>query len=179
MDEPKAPMFLASSLAILSAFSVTLSKVVTVLLGKTFSGKNQFSDFSAILMTIVWIIGLILQLILLNIGLQNFEQGVFVPMFETMSASITIIFGVMYFKSYDDFHAPTKVFGFWAGVAILILGLFLTSRRHSPTQEEMLARLNERSPRAARRLLATLEHTSREPLVASRGIYEHEEQQIS
>jgi len=94
------------------------------------------------------VIGLISQLVLLNIGLRNFEQAVFIPMFETMSASITIIFGIMYFRTYDSFSIDASTFCFCAGIVILIIGLFLTSRRHSPTREEMVARLNEHSPRA-------------------------------
>jgi len=163
--ETKAPMLLASSLAILAAFSVTLSKIVTELIAKTLSDHNQFSDLGAVFMTIIWLVGLVMQLVLLNVGLRNFEQGVFVPMFETMSASITIVFGVMYFKSYDDFHASGKVIGFWLGVTTLIFGLFLTSRRHSPTREEMVARLNERSPRVVQKSFNGT--NSRAPLLSS------------
>ena len=140
-DEPKAPMFLASVLSIMAAFSVTLSKVVTELFSKSLEVENQFVDVGALFMLSVWLVLLIMQLVLLNVGLRNFEQGVFVPMFETMSASITIVFGLMYFKSYNDFTGLREITGFISGVIILILGLFLSSRRHSITKEEMVARL--------------------------------------
>lgn len=144
--EAKAPMFLASVLAISSAYSVTLSKLLTEL----WQQPSADADRAFMLgITVVWVLSLVLQLVLLNVGLKNFEQGVFVPMFETLSTSLTILFGVVYFKSYEDFHSSGRLGGFCLGVATLVLGLFLTSKRLPPSREEMVANFRRTTPRSS------------------------------
>jgi len=136
-DQEEHPLILALVIGIASAFSVTLSKVVTELFSKSVDGKDQFGNAGAVIMIIIWIGLLLMQIVLLNLGMSRYEQAVFVPMYEVLSCSLTIITGIVYFKSYRDFSGPGHVVGFCAGVATLIFGLHLTSQRHVPSRSEM------------------------------------------
>jgi mannose/fructose/N-acetylgalactosamine-specific phosphotransferase system component IIC len=148
-DQEEHPLVLAIVLAILSAFSVTLSKVVTELMSKSVDGTtNQFDNVGAVLMIVIWLSLLVAQLVLLNVGMSRYEQAVFVPMYEVLSCSLTIVAGILYFKSYRDFPGPGHVVGFCSGVGTLVLGLHLTSQRHVPSRSEMRKRLEQRSPRS-------------------------------
>jgi hypothetical protein len=149
IDERPQPFRVACVLAVLASFSVTMSKVVTELFSRAQEGeKNQFLSFGSMCMIILWLISLVVQIIILNIGLRDYEQSMFIPLAETMSASFTILAGLLYFKTYNDFHTPGHIIGFSFGAILLCIGLFLSSRRHAPTKEEIHTRLMQHSPRS-------------------------------
>lgn len=98
--EPQ-PFRLALVMAVLAAFSVTMSKVVTELFSRASEGEQgQFSNAGSIVMLVLWLISLVAQLAILNVGLRDYEQSVFVPLSETMGATFTILAGILYFKTY-------------------------------------------------------------------------------
>ena len=123
--------------AVISVFSVTLSKVTTELLGKTFGGDNQYGSPQAVFMTIAWIAALLSSLFLINLGLRRFEQALFVPMYEVMSTTLTIVCGSLYYKTCKNFQRPVNAVLFAFGFAVLVLGLYFSSQREHRTQKEL------------------------------------------
>jgi len=150
-ESDRRPVRLALVLAVLASFSVTMSKVVTELFSRTSEGEDgQFSSVGSVVMLALWLASLVLQLVILNVGLRDYEQSVFVPLSETLGASLTILAGILYFRTYRDFDGPHSVAGFLLGVLVLVVGLFFSARRQSASKAEIRERLARRpssSPR--------------------------------
>eukprot|EP00511_Aplanochytrium_stocchinoi_P012714 CAMPEP_0204882502 /NCGR_PEP_ID=MMETSP1349-20130617/3513_1 /ASSEMBLY_ACC=CAM_ASM_000710 /TAXON_ID=215587 /ORGANISM="Aplanochytrium stocchinoi, Strain GSBS06" /LENGTH=325 /DNA_ID=CAMNT_0052041871 /DNA_START=51 /DNA_END=1025 /DNA_ORIENTATION=+ len=109
-------VLVATASAMISAFTVTISKVEMTLLGKTIKGENQFTSFSVFFMSFLWILSMVASIWLLNVGLSHFEQGLIVPIYEVVGTLVTITSGILYYKTYDEFDV-----GNWVG---FIIGLF-------------------------------------------------------
>ena len=166
------PFRLAFVLAVMASFSVTMSKVVTELFFRRREGaEKQFSGMGSVVMLTLWLASLVAQLVVLNVGLRDFEQSTFVPLAETMGAAFTILAGILYFKTYRDFSGPGSVAGFVLGVLMLTVGVFFTSRRHAPTKAEMQERFHQQgSPRLASLTLPSLQELRRSVSSGSRWV---------
>ncbi|GBG24662.1 Magnesium transporter NIPA2 [Hondaea fermentalgiana] len=120
----------------MSAFCATLSKVATTLISKTIRGKNQFDSPEATFLCVLWVCMLVSQLALLNVGLGAFEQGLVVPIYEIVGTLATIVSGVLFYQTYQDFTTPDWI-GFTTGVALMSWGVYLVAHREVHTQQEL------------------------------------------
>ena len=111
-----------------SALSMTLSKVSTTLLKKTFMGQSQFGSAYTYIIIFMWVFCLVSALVLLNMGLRYYEQALFVPLYEIIGTLLTMVTGLMYYKTYREFDV-TSAIGFGAGVLLLIFGIYLCTLR--------------------------------------------------
>lgn len=119
-----------------AAFCATLSKVTTTLISRTAKGHNQFDSPEAILLCSLWVVLLVSQLALLNVGLGAFEQGLVVPIYEIVGTLCSILSGILFYRTYDDFTLSQGA-GFLVGVGLMSWGVWLVAHREVHTQQEL------------------------------------------
>mmetsp|Transcript_552 Transcript_552/g.796 ORF Transcript_552/g.796 Transcript_552/m.796 type:complete len:463 (+) Transcript_552:294-1682(+) len=120
----------------MSAFCVTLSKVATTLVSNTIQGNNQFDNPEAVFLVALWAVMLVSQLMLLNVALGAFEQGMIVPIYEVVGTIAAITSGILFYRTYYDFTFNMWV-GFGIGVFMMSAGVWLVAHREVHTQQEL------------------------------------------
>mmetsp|Transcript_2222 Transcript_2222/g.2557 ORF Transcript_2222/g.2557 Transcript_2222/m.2557 type:complete len:471 (-) Transcript_2222:385-1797(-) len=139
---------LASVSGIISAFAITLSKVVMTLLKHSITGQHDYGIVSTSVMTFVWALLLILSFVLLNISLSNFEQGLIIPIYEVIGTLLQLLSGILYYRTYHSFSTQ-EWYGFLLGVFMMCWGIWLTAHREPRSSEEIdNAFVNGNSPHA-------------------------------
>ena len=88
-------------------------------------------------MTVFWVVDLLSNLFLINLGLRNFELSVFIPIYNVLGVVLTIVAGMLYYKTFNNFKHGGDVAGFASGLGVLVLGLFLTSKREHRSKTEI------------------------------------------
>lgn len=132
-----APLTLAVSLAILSSFSITLSKITTELVER----NDLFTTKSSVMIS-CWVFLLLLQIVLLQKGLKCFEQSGAFSVGGMLGGFLTILSGMLYYQTYRDFkYGDSGVIGFIIGIVLLLYGIFVFSQRRILTRDEMKRRL--------------------------------------
>jgi hypothetical protein len=136
-------VMLACICALLSSFTVTMSKVTTILIKEAAAREsNPYTRAGPLLMTLSWVVMLVSSMCLINVSLGRYEQGLFFPIYEVLSSTLTIVSGILYYKTYDKF-VDTDAVGFVFGVIIMVLGIWLTSAREHKNVEELERNLDK------------------------------------
>ena len=107
-----------------AALSVSLSKVMALLLRESFSHRNQFTTPVAWVFAGLWLVLILANLALLNLGLSSFDSSVIIPMYYTMSTTWVIVLGEVLFRSWRHF-TPLRAAGFAAGLGVSLLGVHM------------------------------------------------------
>ena len=130
------PLNLAFILAILSSFSITLSKVITELIE-----RNDVINLDSFVLICCWVSILLSQIILLQKGLANFEQSGTFSVGGMLGGALTILSGMLFYQTYHDFENYNYVYGFAVGVILLLYGILAFSQRKILSIEEMKKRM--------------------------------------
>ncbi|KAH9255066.1 hypothetical protein BASA81_006825 [Batrachochytrium salamandrivorans] len=138
-EEKKKPLALTVALSICQAFSMTLTKVMTLLL----ANKQNLGDWKVLVMILIWIALLVLQIYLFQQGLQRFEQSGTFSMCGMLGGALTITSGMLYYQTYRDMQHKME---FAIGIAFMFYGVLAFSQRHVLSQEEMKQRLKLEEP---------------------------------
>lgn len=137
--EKKKPLALTVALSICQAFSMTLTKIMTLLL----ANKQSFGHWKVLVMVVVWVALLLLQIYLFQQGLQRFEQSGTFSMCGMLGGALTITSGMLYYQTYRDMRYKAE---FAIGIAFMFYGVLAFSQRHVLSQEEMRQRLKLEEP---------------------------------
>jgi len=132
----RTPLALAISLGTLNSFSITLTKIVTQLVN-----RNDLFNLKALVMILVWICLLLLQVVLLQIGLRNFEQSGAFSVSGVFGGAMTLTSGMLYYRTFEDFPDDDHIIGFACGVTLMLWGILVFSQRKNLSREEMKRRL--------------------------------------
>jgi hypothetical protein len=132
----KGPLSLAVVMGFLASISITMSKVVTELID-----DNNLFTFQALAMILIWVGVLLSQIILLQIGLRNFEQSGTFSVSGVLGGALTITSGMLYYQTYRDFDSDESRIGFSCGVGLLLYGILVFSQRKNVSKQEMRRRL--------------------------------------
>mmetsp|Transcript_6887 Transcript_6887/g.8358 ORF Transcript_6887/g.8358 Transcript_6887/m.8358 type:complete len:481 (-) Transcript_6887:334-1776(-) len=127
---------LACITSILSAFTITLSKVVMTLLKKVLMGQHDYGIISTTVMALIWVFLLISSIALLNLALSHYEQGLIIPIYEVVGTLLQLVSGILYYKTYYKFSSHDW-HGFSLGVVLMCWGIWLTAHREPRTDEDL------------------------------------------
>ena len=158
--------------AAVGSISVTLSKIVVLLVRESLEGKNQFTSAGAYIFLVAFIACAILSLMVLNAGLARFEAVIVIPVYYVLSTIMIIISGELLYNSYENFTPSTAVI-FTVGILLSLWGVYLLSCHEGTSIDEpegrgRTASLPVRYLRPGRRALSVAGPTAPRPALAGR-----------
>eukprot|EP00924_Labyrinthula_sp_SR-Ha-C_P000714 snap_masked-scaffold_7-processed-gene-1.40-mRNA-1 protein AED:0.29 eAED:1.00 QI:0/0/0/1/1/1/2/0/328 len=144
--------YLGNLSAMLSAFSVTISKLFLTLFTSKVSGLTLGIILLYILVGLSWLVSVFGSIYALNIALKVFEQRVVVPIFEIMGSIYSITSGLLFYQTYKLF-TPVEFYVFLFGMFLMVLGIIQISLRRLQEKEQLVKDETEIEPTVKTSLL--------------------------
>jgi len=119
-------MLFSFAAAAIGSISVTLSKIVVLLIKESIEVTNQFTNAAAFIFVVGFIGCAVLSLLVLNAGLARFEAVIVIPVYYVLSTILIIVSGELLYNTYLNFTETTATL-FSIGIAISLFGVYLLS----------------------------------------------------
>jgi hypothetical protein len=138
-----AGVVFATMAALVGCCSLTFGKMFIALLKESFTGSNQFTDYLAWVVTVIFITCAVSNVHFINFGLENSPAMVMIPIYYVLITVLATIAGILCFQDFATFEETLNWILFVAGVLLSLVGVVILGQKEGSGEAEAQAKAEE------------------------------------